>query len=180
VLKINYTTVSVVRGSVLDQNVDAIVNAANTAMRGGGGVDGAVHRAAGKELQRELERVAPNGARTGSAVVTPGFALKQRFIVHTPGPIWQDGRRGEADLLVSSYRSCLEAAEAKRVASIAFCSISTGAYRFPLEKAAELATNTVVGYLKGKPSTTFKQIVFAMYEELEFREFSRALDRQSP
>jgi len=179
-LKINFTTIDVVRGSVLDQNVDAIVNAANTALQGGGGVDGAVHRAAGKELQRELSRIAPNGAPTGSAVVTSGFALKQRFIIHTPGPIWHDGRRGEAALLEKCYRSCMEAATENRVASIAFCSISTGAYRFPLDAAASLAIKTVAGYVKDKPSPTLKQIVFAMYQELEYREFQKALEQFKP
>src|SRR6185436_20843772 len=102
-MRVGGTNIEVVRGSVVDQDVEAIVNAANTAMRGGGGVDGAIHRAAGRELLAELERVAPNGAETGSVVLTPGFKLKQKWIIHTPGPVWKGGTGGEPEALASCY-----------------------------------------------------------------------------
>jgi len=170
------TTIEIVRGSVVDQDVDAVVNAANTAMRGGGGVDGAIHRAAGKGLLAELQRVAPNGAKTGAAVLTGGHNLEQPYILHTPGPVWRGGRSGEADKLASSYRSCLEKAEEKGLKSIAFCSISTGVYGYPLPLAAPLALKTVGEYLKARPDTSLERIVFAMYQAPEFQAFTQAWD----
>lgn len=171
------TDVTVVRGSVLDQDVDAIVNAANTGMRGGGGVDGAIHRAAGPALMQELEQVAPNGARTGTAVLTHGHRLKQPWIIHTPGPVWRGGARGERELLASCYRACLEAAEQKGLESVAFCSISTGVYGFPLEKAAPIALATIRDYLEAHPETSLRRIVLAMYQQSEFDIFTRELAR---
>src|SRR5687768_4892739 len=102
-MKVRSTEISVVRGSVVDQDVDVIVNAANTVMRGGGGVDGAIHAAAGPALLAELERVAPKGAETGTAVLTHGHRLKQRYVIHTPGPVWRGGAAGEPALLASCY-----------------------------------------------------------------------------
>ncbi len=174
-MQVNQTTITVVRGSVLEQDVEAIVNAANTAMRGGGGVDGAIHRAAGPGLLRELERVAPNGAPTGTAVLTHGHNLKQPWIIHTPGPVWRGGNHGEAELLASSYRSCLEIANAQRLASIAFCSISTGVYGYPLVQAAPLALRTVRDWLLAHPDTSLVCVRFAMFQEQEYQEFTRAL-----
>ena len=135
-MQINNTTIEVVRGSVIDQDVDAIVNAANTQMRGGGGVDGAIHRAAGKGLLAELDQVVPDRAPTGTAVITGGHNLKQKHVIHTPGPVWNGGNNGEATELASSYRSCLELADQHHLSSLAFCSISTGVYGYPLDQAA--------------------------------------------
>jgi len=170
----NKTTIEIVRGSVVDQDVEAIVNAANTALRGGGGIDGVIHRAAGRELMRELERVAPNGTKTGTAVITEGFNLKQPWIIHTPGPVWKGGGANEAVKLVSSYRSCLERAEEKGLRSIAFCSVSTGIYGYPLDQAAAIALGTVVEYLDAHPETTLERVVFAMYQEPEYKAFTKA------
>src|SRR4051794_19957646 len=108
---IGNTSLTVVAGSLLDQDVDAIVNAANTAMRGGGGIDGAIHSAAGPGLLAELVRVAPDGAPTGSVVVTAGHRLRQRHVFHTPGPFWREGTRGEPALLAACYRECTRAAD---------------------------------------------------------------------
>ncbi len=174
-MQINHTTIEVVRGSVIDQGVDAIVNAANTAMRGGGGVDGAIHRAAGKALMAELIEVAPHGAKTGTAVITGGHHLKQKHVLHTPGPVWNGGHRGEADLLASCYRSCLEVADKHHLTSLAFCSISTGVYRFPLHQAAPIAVRTVVDSLRAHPDTPLTRIIFAMYQENEYDAFTQAL-----
>src|ERR1700691_1505715 len=108
-MRINDTEIEVVRGSVTDQDVDAIVNAANTSMRGGGGIDGRIHRSAGTGMMDELIKGAPHGAKTGQVVVTGGHNLKQHFVFHTPGPVWRGGGSGEPELLASCYRGCLEA-----------------------------------------------------------------------
>ena len=168
------TTVEIVRGSVLEQDVDVIVNAANTAMRGGGGVDGAIHRAAGPGLMEELRRAAPHGARTGTATLTGGHSLKQPYILHTPGPVWNGGGSGEAERLASSYWSCLERAEEKGLSSIAFCSVSTGIYGYPLDQAAPLALNTVRAYLDAHPDTSLERVVFAMFQPQEYQAFTEA------
>jgi O-acetyl-ADP-ribose deacetylase len=174
-MRVNHTIIEVVRGSVLDQDTDAIVNAANEAMRGGGGVDGAIHDAAGDGLLEELERVAPRGAATGTAVVTGAHAMKQRKIIHTPGPIWRGGTQGEPALLAFCYRACMEAADRERLASVAFCSISTGIFGYPLEQAAPLAVKTVREFLVAHPDTSVKRVVFAMRGEREFRVFDQAM-----
>ncbi|MDQ2799340.1 MAG: macro domain-containing protein [Armatimonadota bacterium] len=170
------TTIEFVQGSVLDQDVDAIVNAANTAMRGGGGIDGAIHKAAGRQLMNELIRVAPHGAKAGTAVITKGYALKQPYVIHTPGPVWHGGKSGEPDLLASSYRSCLEQADKKQLKSLAFCSISTGIYGYPLDLAAPLALQTVMEYLNEHLDTSLERIVFAMFKPEEFAAFTQAWD----
>lgn len=174
-MKIHNTTIEVVSGSVIEQDVEAIVNAANTAMRGGGGVDGAIHRAAGRQLMNELIRVAPHGAKTGTAVITPGFALKQDYVIHTPGPVWNGGQNGEPEKLAASYRACLELADKKGVKSIAFCSISTGVYHYPLGQAAPLALETVAEYLNEHLDTCLTRVVFAMYQDAEYAAYRDAL-----
>ncbi len=168
------TAIEIVQGSVLDQDVDAIVNAANTSMRGGGGEDGAIHRAAGKGLMEELIQAAPHGAKTGTAVITSGHNLKQGYVIHTPGPVWNGGKSGEAEKLASSYRSCLEKAEVKGLRSIAFCSISTGIYGYPLEQAAPIALMTVREYLEAHPDTSLERVVFAMFKPEEYEAFWKA------
>ena len=170
------TTIEIVKGSVVEQDVDAIVNAANTAMQGGSGIDGAIHRAAGKGLMADLRKVAPNGAKTGAAVITGGHNLKQPYIIHTAGPVWKGGNANEADKLASCYRSCLEKAEGKGLKSIAFCSISTGVYGYPLDKAAPTALRTVQSYLDSHPDTSLERVVFAMYQAPEYQAFTKAWD----
>jgi O-acetyl-ADP-ribose deacetylase (regulator of RNase III) len=176
-MRIGPTELTVVSGSLLDQDVDAIVNAANTSMRGGGGIDGAIHRAAGPALRAELERVAPAGAPTGTVVVTAGHRLRQRWILHTPGPVWSGGRRGEPGLLRACYGGCLDAAAALGVARLGFCSISTGVYRFPLGPAAEIALGTVCDWLRARPATSLRAVVFAMFGTEEHRVFAETLRR---
>jgi O-acetyl-ADP-ribose deacetylase (regulator of RNase III) len=177
-MKVNNTTITVVRGSLLDQDVQAIVNAANEAMRGGGGIDGLIHARAGRGLLEELKQVAPHGAKTGTAVLTHGHNLKQPYIIHTPGPVWHRGRAKEAEeLLRSCYRSCLEVAESKQLESIGFCSISTGIYGYPIHEAAPLAVETVIQYLREHPTTSLRRVVFAMYGADEYDAFKAALAR---
>lgn len=173
-MPIHNTAIEVVQGSVLEQDVEAIVNAANTSMRGGGGVDGAIHRTAGKGLMEELIQAAPHGAKTGTAVITGGHNLRQGYVIHTPGPVWNGGKSGEAEKLASSYRSCLEKAEVKELESIAYCSISTGIYGYPLEQAAMIALTTVREYLEAHPDTVLERVVFAMFKPEEYEAFQKA------
>jgi len=170
------TAIEIVCGSVVDQDVDAIVNAANTAMQGGGGIDGVIHKAAGKGLMAELRKVAPNGAKTGAAVITSGHNLKQPYIIHTPGPVWKGGGAKEAEKLASCYRSCLEKAEGKGLKSIAFCSISIGVYAYPLPMAAPVALRAVMEYLDAHPDTSLERVVFAMFQAPEFQAFTKVWD----
>jgi len=175
-MQVNNTSIDVVHGSVAEQSVDAIVNAANTSMRGGGGIDGTIHRAAGKGLMAELQRVAPHGAKTGNVVVTGAHKLPQKYIFHTAGPVWNGGLKNEKELLARCYRSSIALADERGLESIAFCSISTGVYRFPIDQAAPLAVDAVVSFLQDHPETSLKRVVFAMFGDKEYDEFFSALE----
>ena len=137
----------VVQGNITTLPVDAIVNAANTSLLGGGGVDGAIHRAAGPELLAACRTL--GGCATGAAKITPGFRLPAKWVIHTPGPVWRDGRHGEPELLASCYRRSLELAAENGAKSIAFPCISTGIYGFPAENAAKIAVASVWEALAG-------------------------------
>jgi len=131
----------VLEANIVALDVDAIVNAANSSLLGGGGVDGAIHRAAGPELVAECRML--NGCRTGEAKITKGYRLKARHVIHTVGPVWNGGERGEAGLLASCYRNALALAEKHSLRSIAFPAISTGVYRYPAEEATRIAIEAV-------------------------------------
>ena len=138
-----------VLGDITKQSVDAIVNAANCSLLGGGGVDGAIHRAAGPELLAECRTL--HGCETGKAKITKGYRLPAKHVIHTPGPVWHGGNSHEAELLASCYRSCLELASENGCKTVDFPSISTGVYHFPLDKAAAIATKTIKEYLEAHP-----------------------------
>lgn len=163
----------------MHQKVDAVVNAANPDLADGGGITGAIFKQAGSGLPAEIKQKYPEGTPTGTAVITGGHGLSQPHIIHTPGPVWHGGRNGEAKDLGSSYGSCLEVADANGLKSIAFCSISTGIYGFPLDKAAPIALATVRDYLDAHPDTTLERIVFAMYGEDEYKAFVKAYNEAS-
>ena len=138
-----------VLGDITKQSVDAIVNAANCSLLGGGGVDGAIHRAAGPELLAECRTL--HGCETGRAKITKGYRLPAKHVIHTPGPVWHGGNSHEAELLASCYRSCLELASENGCKTVDFPSISTGVYHFPLDKAAAIACKTIKEYLEAHP-----------------------------
>ena len=158
-------------GDITQVPADAIVNAANRTLLGGGGVDGAIHRAAGPELLAECRTL--NGCETGRAKLTKGYRLPAKYVIHTPGPIWKGGHGGEEGLLASSYRSCLELAAEHGCKTVAFPSISTGVYRFPLELAAPIAVGTVRAFLADHPE--IQRVTFVCFSQAVKDAYDRAL-----
>ena len=179
-MQINQTQIEVVRGSVLECEVDAIVNAANTGMRGGSALDGAIHNAAGPRMLEELVEVAPHGAQTAEVVVTRAYDLPQRFVFHVAGPIWKTDREQDCeDELAEAYYNCLAEADARGLESLALPSLSTGVYAFPLPRAAPIALKTARYFLEQHPETSLSRVTFAMFGGPEHHEFRRALEKLS-
>ena len=165
--------IEITLGDITRQSVDAIVNAANCSLLGGGGVDGAIHRAAGPELLAECRTL--HGCETGKAKITRGYRLPAKYVIHTPGPVWHGGDRGEEALLASCYRSCLELAAENGCETVDFPSISTGVYHFPLEKAAEIAIGTIAAYLREHPEIRRVRMVCFDTRTKDF--YDRALEK---
>lgn len=163
--------IEVVLGDITRQQLDAIVNAANCSLLGGGGVDGAIHRAAGPELLAECRGL--NGCRTGEAKITKGYRLPAKYVIHTPGPVWHGGGNNEEALLASCYRSCLELAAENGCRTVGFPSISTGVYRFPLERAARIAMSSIGAFLKENSQPELVRMVCFDRNTMEY--YERAL-----
>jgi O-acetyl-ADP-ribose deacetylase (regulator of RNase III) len=161
-----------IQGDITRQRVDAIVNAANSSLLGGGGVDGAIHRAAGRELLEACRQL--GGCPTGEARSTAGFRLPARWVIHTVGPVWSGGKRGEPELLASCYRRSLEVADELGIRSVAFPAISTGAYGFPGQLAAEIAVNTV-----RSANTEVELVRLVAFDAETFVLYRKALDNRS-
>ena len=155
----------IIKGDITLQNVDAIVNAANRTLLGGGGVDGAIHDAAGEELLAECRTL--NGCETGEAKITKGYNLPAKYVIHTVGPIWRGGNNNEKQLLASCYKNCLKLASENNLRTIAFPSISTGAYRFPPEPAAEIALTEIIRFLKS--NSTIEKVFVVCFSEDSFK-----------
>jgi O-acetyl-ADP-ribose deacetylase len=159
--QIGKARLEVIVADITTLRVDAIVNAANMSLLGGGGVDGAIHRAAGPELLVECRGL--RGCQTGDAKITKGYRLPARHVIHAVGPVWHGGRQGEDGLLASCYRRAIELCQANGLVSVAFPAISTGIYRFPTDRAAGIAVTTTVNELAGSPDVT--RVIFCCFSE---------------
>jgi O-acetyl-ADP-ribose deacetylase (regulator of RNase III) len=167
---INHTSLELIQADITTPDVDAIVNAANESLLGGGGVDGAIHRAAGPELLAECRTL--GGCPTGEAKITKGYRLKARHVIHTVGPIYRGATR-DAVLLTSAVRSSLRLADEHHLKSIAFPAISTGAYGYPMEQAAQIILTTLIDHLEGK--TTLDKVIVCLYDQRAYRVFENEL-----
>jgi len=163
--------IELMQGDITAMDVDAIVNAANTSLLGGGGVDGAIHRAAGPELLEECRSL--GGCPTGEARITRGYRLQARYVIHTVGPVWHGGRRNEDRLLADCYRNSLELARENQLKTVAFPSISTGAYRFPIERASRIALETVGAFLAGQ--SVVSKVYFVCFSKDDLHVYQRVL-----
>jgi O-acetyl-ADP-ribose deacetylase (regulator of RNase III) len=168
--------IALVEGDITQQRVDAIVNAANTSLLGGGGVDGAIHRTAGPELLAECRTL--DGCATGQAKITGGYQLSAPWVIHTVGPVWRDGNHGEDELLASCYRSCFALVEQRGVKTVAFPSISTGAYGFPMERAARIALREAKSFLERNQSV--EKVILVCFSASALEIHQTALREISP
>jgi O-acetyl-ADP-ribose deacetylase (regulator of RNase III) len=172
--RVGNTDVVTIRGDITEQALDAIVNAANDTLLGGGGVDGAIHRRGGPailEACREIRRTQyPDVLPTGEAVLTTAGNLPAQFVIHTVGPVWQNGESGESELLANAYRNSLERAREKGLRTLAFPSISTGVYGYPISKASTIAIETVRSYIREHPSA-FDEIRFVLFSERDLETY---------
>jgi len=173
---INQAKLRIIQGDITNQDTDAIVNAANSSLMGGGGVDGAIHRAGGPAILEECKQIVARQGRlpTGKAVMTAGGNLKARYVIHTVGPIWRGGDEGEPELLASAYQESLKLAMENQLSSISFPSISTGAYGYPVDRASKVAMGVVIASLRHSV-TSVREVVFVLFDSQTFRAYSSAL-----
>ena len=177
---VNKTKLSLSRGDITRQETDAIVNAANSSLMGGGGVDGAIHCAGGLAILEECKKIRSERGPlpAGQAVITTGGNLKARFVIHTVGPIWHGGGSGEPELLASAYRESLKLAVENGLSSVSFPSISTGAYGYPVEMAAKVALEAVISFLKEDASLA--EVVFVLFDAKAYETYARTLKELMP
>ena len=171
-------TIELCQGDITLQQVDAIVNAANSRLAGGGGVDGAIHRRGGPEIMRDTDSRCPQGCPTGSAVISTAGKLQAKHVIHAVGPVWSGGQRGEAELLAGAYRRSLDLAAEHNCRSIALPALSTGAYRFPMEQAARIAISTAVSFLE--QDDRIELVRFVLFDAAAYAVFAAALQALAP
>ena len=176
--QIGQSVIELHQGDITLEEVDAIVNAANSRLMGGGGVDGAIHDHGGPSIMAETDRKYPDGCPTGSAVISTAGDLKAKYVIHAVGPVWRGGERGEAELLAGAYRRSLELAAEHDCHSIAFPSLSTGAYCYPMDLAARIALSTAIDFLRerGRPEL----VRFILFDSGAYGAFSAALEQLAP
>ncbi|MDO4595204.1 MAG: O-acetyl-ADP-ribose deacetylase [Tissierellia bacterium] len=162
--------IKIIKGDITNQETQAIVNAANTTLLGGGGVDGAIHRKAGKELLEECKKL--NGCKTGEAKITKGYNLRSEYIIHTPGPVWKGGDKGESKLLENSYRNSFKLAKEYNIKTISFPSISTGVYRFPKELAAKIFKKVALEFQE-----SFETIYMVCFDNQTYDIYKREMEK---
>ncbi len=170
-VQIGTSRLELLEGDITQQDTEAIVNAANTSLLGGGGVDGAIHRAGGPQILEECKKI--GGCPTGEARITTGGCLKARWVIHTVGPVYRDGKHREPELLASAYRNSLRLASEKGIKTVAFPSISTGAYGYPVADAAGIALRTALQYLKDQPEITL--VRFVLFGHAALRAYEEVL-----
>jgi O-acetyl-ADP-ribose deacetylase len=174
--KVGNATLELIKGDITEVEADAIVNAANSTLLGGGGVDGAIHRKGGPKILEECRRIRetewPDGLPTGKAVITSGGNLKAKFVIHTVGPVWLGGFHVEAELLKQTYRNTLKLAVSKGLRSVAFPSISTGAYGYPVEEASRVAVGTVNAFLEKEDR--LERVIFVLFSDRDFEIYVKA------
>ena len=177
---INKTKLSLLQGDITKQSTDAIVNAANSSLMGGGGVDGAIHRSGGPAILEECKQIVSRTGRlpTGEAVITTGGNLKARHVIHTVGPVWHGGNRGEPELLASCYRNSLVLAVANNLKTVAFPSISTGAFGYPVSLAAAVALETVIDFVRKDESLA--EVSFVLFDDATYQSYVHALEELLP
>lgn len=176
-IMVGQARLALIQGDITQQATDAIVNAANSGLMGGGGVDGAIHRAGGPAILEECKKIVAKQGRlpTGQVVITTGAKLKAKYVIHTVGPIWRGGNNKEAALLESAYRESLKLAAKHKLTSVSFPSISTGAYGYPLAEAAEIALKAASSFLS-EQKTSLKEVVFVLFDDRSYQAYAAALE----
>lgn len=174
--RVGKARIRLTQGDITEMETDAIVNAANPSLMGGGGVDGAIHKKGGPKILEECKRIRateyPDGLPTGKAVITTGGNLKAKYVIHTVGPVWRGGKSGEAELLAEAYRNSLKLAVSKGLKTIAFPSISTGAYGYPIDEASRIALSTVKDFLEKENG--LEEVVFVLFTKESFEKYKEA------